>query len=80
MNQENSGREGQCRVRLMKSHKSRDCAYPGVEPLPGGTFVCTTHGHWTKDEPPHVMSARFRLEEVGAKGQADVGNGGKAPL
>ena len=42
-----NGREGQYRVRLMDNHKSGDCAYPGVEVLPDGTFVTTTYGHWT---------------------------------
>ena len=40
-------REGQYRVRLMHNTKSGDCAYPGVEVLPDGTFVTTTYGHWT---------------------------------
>ncbi len=61
------GREGQCRIRLMKNYKSGDCAYPGVEVLPDGTFVCTTYGHWTKDEPPYIMSVRFKLDELDAK-------------
>ncbi len=33
------GREGQYRVRLMDNTKDADCAYPGVEVLPDGTFV-----------------------------------------
>ena len=33
------GREGQYRVRLMDNTKGADCAYPGVEVLPDGTFV-----------------------------------------
>jgi hypothetical protein len=58
------GREGQYRVRLMKNHKSLDCAYPGVEVLPDGTFVTTTYGHWTKGEQPYVVSVRFTLREL----------------
>ena len=58
------GREGQYRLRLMDNHKSRDCAYPGVEILPDGTFVTTTYGHWTPGESPYIMSVRFRLSEL----------------
>ncbi|MCI0641165.1 MAG: glycoside hydrolase [Gemmataceae bacterium] len=58
------GREGQYRVRLMKNHKSMDCAYPGLELLPDGTFVTTTYGHWTKGEMPYIVSVRFKLEEL----------------
>ncbi|MCZ6796189.1 MAG: sialidase family protein [Planctomycetota bacterium] len=61
------GREGQYRVRLMDNHKGRDCAYPGVEVLPDGTFVTTTYGHWTPGEAPYVVSVRFRLEELDAR-------------
>ena len=41
-----NGREGQYRVRLMDNHHDWDCAYPGLELLPDGTFVTTTYGHW----------------------------------
>lgn len=61
------GREGQYRVRLMKNHKGGDCAYPGVEVLPDGTFVTTTYGHWTRNEPPYVVSVRLKLSELDAK-------------
>ncbi|QDU56769.1 sialidase family protein [Aeoliella mucimassa] len=59
-----AGREGQYRVRLMDNHKGADCAYPGVEVLPDGTFVTTTYGHWTPGEPPYVCSVRLKLEEL----------------
>jgi hypothetical protein len=58
------GRQGQFRVRLMKNHKDADCAYPGVEVLPDGTFVTTTYGHWAPGEPPYVVSVRFKLGEL----------------
>jgi sucrose-6-phosphate hydrolase SacC (GH32 family) len=58
------GREGQYRVRLMKNHKGADCAYPGLELLPDGTFVTTTYGHWTKGEMPYIVSVRFTLGEI----------------
>lgn len=58
------GSEGQYRVRIMDNTKSRDCAYPGLELLPDGTFVTTTYGHWTKGEDPYIVSVRFRLEEL----------------
>lgn len=62
-----AGREGQYRVRLMENHKGQDCAYPGVELLPDGTFVTTTYGHWTKDEQPYIVSVRLKLEEIDAR-------------
>ncbi|MAE76562.1 MAG: glycosyl hydrolase [Planctomycetes bacterium] len=58
------GREGQYRVRLMDNHRGADCAYPGVELLPDGTFVTTTYGHWTKGETAYVVSVRLKLEEL----------------
>ncbi len=60
------GREGQYRVRLMDNRNAWDCAYPGVEVLPDGTFVLTTYGHWTDGEPPYIMSVRLKLEELDA--------------
>jgi hypothetical protein len=53
-------------VRLMKNHKGADCAYPGLELLPDGTFVTTTYGHWTSGEPPYVVSVRFAMKEIDA--------------
>jgi hypothetical protein len=61
------GRPGQYHVRLMDNHVKADCAYPGVEVLPDGTFVATTYGHWTPGEPPYVVSVRFRLAELDAR-------------
>ena len=58
------GNEGQYRVRLMQNYKSGDCAYPGVELLPDGTFVTTTYGHWTTNEPPYIASVRLDLSEL----------------
>jgi hypothetical protein len=58
------GREGQYRVRLMDNTKDADCAYPGVEVLPDGTFVLTTYGHWTAGEPPYIVSVRLKLDEI----------------
>ena len=65
-------REGQYRVRLMDNHKNKsgwdaDCAYPGVEVLPDGTFVTTTYGHWVEGELPYVVSVRLKLTELDAK-------------
>mgnify|MGYP005836406413 FL=1 len=64
------GREGQYRVRLMDNKKGADCAYPGVEILPDGTFVTTTYGHWTEGEPPYIVAVRFKLSELDAKAGA----------
>ena len=60
------GREGQYRVRLMDNTKDGDCAYPGVEVLPDGTFVLTTYGHWTAGEQPYVVCVRLKLKELDA--------------
>ncbi len=36
-------------------------------PAPHGrTLVTTTYGHWTKDEPPYIMSVRLKLAELDA--------------
>jgi hypothetical protein len=59
-----NGREGQYRIRLMDNHSSWDCAYPGVEVLPDGTFVTTTYGHWIKGESPFIVSVRFKLSKI----------------
>jgi hypothetical protein len=61
------GREGQYRIRLMDNHHKGDCAYPGVELLPDGTFVTTTYGHWTEGEPPYIVNVRFTLDELDKK-------------
>lgn len=58
------GREGQYRVRLMDNTQGADCAYPGVEVLPDGTFVATTYGHWAAGEEPSIMSVRLKLAEL----------------
>lgn len=65
-------REGQYRIRLMDNHKNKsgweaDCAYPGVEILPDGTFVTTTYGHWAEGEMPYIVSIRLKLAELDAK-------------
>ncbi|MGD9855236.1 MAG: sialidase family protein [Planctomycetaceae bacterium] len=58
------GVPGQYYVRLKDNTKGSDCAYPGVEVLPDGTFVTTTYGHWNQGESPYVLSVRFTLEEL----------------
>jgi hypothetical protein len=59
-----NGTEGQYRVRLMDNTKAADCAYPGLEVLPDGTFVTTSYGHWSKDQPPYIVSVRLTLAEL----------------
>ncbi len=61
-----SGKPGQYRLRLMDNHHAWDCAYPGLELLPDGTFVATTYGHWSPGEPPYIVSVRLRLNELDA--------------
>ena len=65
-----AGREGQYRVRLMDNTKAIDCAYPGVEVLPDGTFVATTYGHWAEGR-----AAVHRQRAVHAGGTRRPGEG-----
>ena len=58
------GNDGQYFVRIKDNKKGSDCAYPGVEILPDGSFVTTTYGHWTEGESPYILSVRFKLEEL----------------
>jgi len=59
-----SGREGQYRVRLMDNHHEWDCAYPGLELLPDGTFVTTTYGYWEAGAQPYIVSVRVTMAEL----------------
>lgn len=56
--------DGQYLVRLKDNQNGSDCAYPGVEILPDGTFVTTTYGHWEKEESPYILSVRFRMDQL----------------
>lgn len=58
------GKPGQYKVRLKDNLVRTDCAYPGVEVLPGGPFVITTYGHWAANEPPYILSVRLKLSEL----------------
>jgi hypothetical protein len=60
------GREGQYVVRLKDNHRGADCAYPGVEIMPDGTYVVTTYGHWAKGQAPYILSVRLKLTELDA--------------
>ena len=66
--------EGQYRVRLLDNHKGGDCAYPGVELLPDGTFVTTTYGHWTPGEAAYVVCVRLKLAELDKKAKTMKSN------
>jgi hypothetical protein len=59
-----NGHEGQYVIRFKDNKNGYDTTYPGVELLPGGTFVTTTYGHWVKGEEPYIISVRFRLDEI----------------
>lgn len=61
-----NGKNGQYFVRVKDNKKGYDTTYPGVEVLPDGTFVATTYGHWTKDEPAYILSVRLKLAELDA--------------
>ena len=58
------GKHGQYSIRLKHNKKSYDCAYPGLELLPNGTFVVTTYGHWSAGQAPYILSVRLRLDEL----------------
>jgi len=32
--------------------------------------VVATYGHWTQDEPPYILSVRFKVEDLDAKAKA----------
>ncbi len=64
-----NGQPGQYLIRLKDNLKGTDCAYPGVEVLPDGTFVLTTYGHWDQDEEPYILSVRLKLSEIDALAQ-----------
>jgi hypothetical protein len=59
-----NGGEGQYRVRLMDNKDEWDCAYPGLELLPDGTFVTTTYGHWEAGAEPYIVSVRVTMAEL----------------
>jgi hypothetical protein len=59
------GRDGQYRVKLLHSHHGGDNGYPGLEVLPGGTFVATTYIKYRPGpEKNSVVSTRFTLAET----------------
>lgn len=60
------GHPGQYRLRLKDNTQGADCAYPGLELLPDGTFVTTTYGHWDQGQSPYILSVRFKLEQLDA--------------
>jgi hypothetical protein len=68
------GREGQYRVRPMHNTYQADCAYPGVERLPDGTFVVITYGHRIQGEQPFIVSVRCTLKELAPGSRINAGN------
>lgn len=61
-----AGRAGQYRVRLSRNWRGTDCAYPGVEVLPDGTFVMVTYGTWEPGDMPFLRLVRLQLAELDA--------------
>ena len=66
-----AGREGQYRVRIMDNTKAADCAYPGVEVLPDGTFIfgselksLLAHGGLSRELEPRAVEEYFALGYV----------------
>ena len=59
------GREGQYRVKLLRSHGGWDHGYPGLEVLPDGTLVATTYVKYRPGPDRHsVVSTRFKLDAL----------------
>jgi hypothetical protein len=48
----------------MDNHNAWDCAYPGLELLPDGTFVTTTYGYWEEGAQPYIVSVRVTMAEL----------------
>lgn len=61
-----TGNPGEYRVRLRDNKHDADCAYPGLELLPDGTFVTVTYGHWEQGEATYILAVRFTLDELDA--------------
>lgn len=68
-----SGRNGQCRIHLLKHHGIKDkfpggpwdTGYSGVELLKDGTIVCTTYSrHFDDERQSSVVSTRFKIDEI----------------
>jgi hypothetical protein len=60
-----AGREGECLIRLLRSHCGADHTYPGLEVQPDGTLVATTYIQYRPgDEMQSIVSVRFRLDEI----------------
>ena len=60
-----SGKDGEYKIKLLHSHKSSDCGYPGLELLPDGTLVATTYIKYRPGaEQNSVVSTRFTLAET----------------
>ena len=62
-----NGYEGQFRIRFKDNTKGWDSTYPAAELLPDGTLVCTTYGHWEKDEQPYILSFRISVDLLNNK-------------
>lgn len=60
---------GQYKIRIKDNKGGSDCAYPGLEILPDGTFVTTTYGHWEDGEQPYILSARFDMDMLDKLGR-----------
>lgn len=62
-----NGYEGQFRIRFKDNKNGWDSTYPAAELLPDGTLVCTTYGHWDKEEQPYILSFRFTTDLLNRK-------------
>lgn len=59
-----NGYEGEYRIRFKDNRNGGDTAYPAAEILPDGTVVCTTYGHFNRNESPYILCERFKMDEL----------------
>jgi len=59
------GKPGQYRIKLLHNYFGSDCGYPGLELLPGGTFVATTYIKYAPGEEGNsIVTVHFKLEDI----------------
>ena len=57
-------------MRLKDNAKAADCGYPGVERLSDGTVLAVTYVHWDAGEPPYILAARLRMDDLDTRAAA----------
>ncbi len=75
-----NGREGQYRIRFKDNKHGWDTTYPAAELLADGTLVCTTYGHFAKNEKPYILSMRFKIATLDKLATAIKTTGTQPPV